>query len=463
MENLILNLESFLSSTVSYVWGIPTVVLLVLSGLGLSLILGGFFGGIQRKAFWHGIQVVRGKYDSPNDPGEISHFQALCTALSATIGLGNIGIVAIVIKYGGPGAIFWMIVAGIIGMATKYAECTLAILFRKIDKNGIVRGGPMYYMELGLGPQFKKMAKFYALSIAIGSFGIANMFQTNQSAEILFQSFNIPHWITGVTIMIFAAFVIIGGIKRIAKVTSFLVPFMAISYFIGCILVLSFHLDLLPGIFLSILDGAFNGSAIAGGGFATIQIAMLQGIKRACFSNEAGLGSAAIAHSAAATKEPVREGVVALLGPFIDTVIICTLSALVILVTGVWETSSNVGVPLTAEAFDTVINGFGHYFIPVAATLFAFSTLISWSYYGETSVHYLGGDKFILPYKVIFCIVAFLGSIWKVNAVLDFSDIMTGLMVFPNLLAIWLLLPHVKKQTIKYFTKLENGEFTRHD
>lgn len=452
-------IETFLSTAVNYIWGLPTIFLLVLSGLLLSVILGGLKGGIQLKAFFHGLQVVRGKYDKPDDPGQISHFQALMTALSATIGLGNIGIVAIIIKYGGPGAVFWMILAGVIGMATKYAESTLAILFRKIDANGIVRGGPMYYIELGLGTKFKPMAKFYALSIAIGSFGIANMFQTNQSAVILHQSFGVPHIATGVAMMILGAIVIIGGIKRIAKVTSFLVPFMAITYIIGCIIVIGFHYEKVPSLIMTIITSAFSDTGIAGGAVATMHMAILQGVKRACFSNEAGLGSAAIAHSAASTSEPVREGVVALLGPFIDTVTICTLTALVILTTGVWESSSLVGVPLTAAAFDSVINGFGYYFIPVAATLFAFSTLISWSYYGETAIFYLTGKKGILPFKIVFCIVACLGSIWKVQAVLDFSDIMTGMMVFPNLIAIWLLLPHLKKHTKLYFDKLKNGEF----
>ncbi len=456
---MINTIENFLSLVVEYVWGLPTILLLILSGLLLSIILGGFYGGIQRKAFLHAIQVVRGKYDDKDDPGQISHFQALMTALSATIGLGNIGIVAIIIKYGGPGAVFWMIVAGIIGMATKYAESTLAILFRKIDKDGIVRGGPMYYIELGLGKKFKPMAKFYALSIAIGSFGIANMFQTNQSAVILNQSFGVPHIATGLVMMILGAIVIIGGISRIAKVTSFLVPAMAITYIIGCIIVIGFHIEKLPELFLTIVTSAFSDTGIAGGAVATMHMAILQGVKRACFSNEAGLGSAAIAHAAASTKEPVREGVVALLGPFIDTVTICTMTALVILTTGVWESSTLVGVPLTAAAFDTVINGFGHYYIPIAATLFAFSTLISWSYYGETAIDYLFGKKGILPFKIIFCIAAFLGTIWKVQAVLDFSDIMTGMMVFPNLVAIWLLLPHVRKHTTTYFEKLKNGDF----
>jgi AGCS family alanine or glycine:cation symporter len=254
----------------------------------------------------------------------------------------------------------------------------------------------------------------------------------------------------------------VGGIKRIAKVTSFLVPLMAITYVIGCFIVLGYHIEKIPSLFVQIIDGAFNGAALAGGAFATFQMALLQGVKRACFSNEAGLGSAAIAHSAATTNEPAREGVVALLGPFIDTVLICTMSALVILATGVWETSDYVGVSLTAHAFDTVINGFGHFFIPIAATLFAFSTLISWSYYGETAVHYLGGKKLITPYKVLFCVIAFFGAIWKIQAVLDFSDIMTGLMVFPNIIAIWLLLPRLKKETTRYFTKLQSGEFKKH-
>lgn len=453
------SIENILSLVVSYVWGIPTIALLVLSGLLLSFLLGGKSILIQFRAFFHGIAVVRGKYDKKDDPGQISHFQALMTALSATIGLGNIGIVAIIIKFGGPGAIFWMVLAGLIGMATKFAESTLAIVYRKIDKDGIVRGGPMYYIENGLGRKFKPMAKFYALSIAIGSFGIANMFQTNQSAIILNESFGVPHYITGLVMVALAAIVIIGGITRIAKVTSFLVPVMAVAYIIGCFIVLGFHIEKLPSLVMTIFTSAFSDTALAGGAVATLHMAVLQGVKRACFSNEAGLGSAAIAHSAASTKEPVREGVVALLGPFIDTVVICTLTALVILSTGVWQTSTKVGVPMTAQAFDTVITGFGHYFIPIAATLFAFSTLISWSYYGETASHYLFGKKGITPFKIIFCLVAFLGSVWKVQSVLDFSDIMTGMMIFPNIIAIWLLFPTLKKHTIIYFGKLKNGDF----
>ena len=453
------DLEIFLSAAVDIVWGFPTVLLMVAFGIGLSFYLGGAKGLIQFRAFKHAFHVVRGRYDDPNDPGQISHFKALCTALSATIGLGNIGIVAIIIKLGGPGAIFWMILAGFIGMATKFAETTLALTYRKIDSKGQAFGGPMYYIENGLGIKFRPLGKFYALSIAIGSFGISNMFQTNQSAEILFHSFGVPHFVTGLGMSIAAGFVVIGGITRIARVSSLLMPFMATSYVLGCLVVLGFHIEKIPELFGLIFTSAFNTTAISGGGVYAIHMAMLQGVKRACFSNEAGLGSAAIAHSAAATNEPVREGAVALLGPFIDTVVICTLTALVILTTGVWETSTAVGVPLTAQAFDTVIFGFGKYFIPVSALLFAFSTLVSWSYYGEVSSYYLGGEKLVLPYKIIFCIVAFLGAMWQIKAVLDFSDIMTGLMIFPNLFAILMLVKHVKTASNSYFTRLENGEF----
>ncbi len=451
-----------LATTVDLVWGLPTVMLMVVSGLIFSFYFGSSYGCIQFRAFWHAINVVRGRYDDPNDPGQISHFKALCTALSATIGLGNIGIVAIIIKLGGPGAIFWMIIAGVVGMATKFAETSLALTYRTIDEKGRAFGGPMFYIEKGLGIKFKPLAKFYAISIAIGSFGISNMFQTNQSAEILYHSFGLPHYITGLGMAAVAGFVIIGGITRIAKVSSFLMPLMAVSYILGCLVVLAFHIDKMPALISLIFSSAFKSTAMAGGGFYAIHMAMLQGVKRACFSNEAGLGSAAIAHSAAATAEPVREGSVALLGPFIDTVVICTMTALVILSTGVWETSSQVGVPLTAVAFDSVIYGFGKYFIPVSALLFAFSTLVSWSYYGEVSCYYLGGEKLILPYKIIFCIVAFLGSIWHVKAVLDFSDIMTGLMVFPNLFAIFMLMGKVRTMSNNYFSRLKAGEFKTH-
>jgi alanine or glycine:cation symporter, AGCS family len=446
---LITKIEKWLASTVDIVWGLPTIAIMILSGLSLTLYLSNGIP-LQIRYFSHALKVVFGKYDNPNDPGEINHFQALCTALSATIGLGNIGIVAIIIKLGGPGAIFWMFIAGFIGMATKYAETTLALAYRHIKDDGSVRGGPMYYIKNGLSANFLPMAKFYSFAIAIGSFGISNMFQTNQSAEILHQSFAIPKMVTGIVFTLLAAVVIIGGIKRIAKVTSILVPLMGITYVIGCLIVLSYHYQVIPDKIMLIINSAFSVQSFAGGTTFGIYMALIQGIKRACFSNEAGLGSAAIAHSAAATKEPAREGMVSMLEPFIDTMTICTMSALVILTTDVWQHSDLMGVPLTALAFDSVIPGFGKYFIPIAATLFAFSTLISWSYYGETAIEFLMGEKYIISYKALFCLFAAVGAIWEVKAVLDFSDIMTGLMIFPNLLAIWLLRKKLKLITINY-------------
>ena len=451
--------EKFLETTVEIIWGVPTVIVLVAAGVWLTFYLGGSIFGIQAKAFFHSFSVLRGKYDNPDHPGDINHFQALTTALSATVGMGNIGGVALVIKLGGPGALFWMILTGLVGMATKFAESTLAINYRKVDEDGNTRGGPMYYIEMGLGKKFKSMAIFYAIAIAIASYGFTNMFQTNQCAEILQKSFGIPRLGTGILLAIFAGLVIIGGIKRIGKVTSFLVPFMGVGYVIGCLIVIGFHLESIPSIIASIFSDAFTGSAMAGGAVISIQMAMLQGVRRACFSNEAGLGSAAIAHSAAMTDEPIREGVVASLGPFIDTVVVCFMSGLVILSTGVFETSELVGVPLTAHAFDTVIPGFGGYFVAIAAVLFAFSTMVSWSYYGETSVQYALGKKFILPYKIIFCILAIAGSVWSVQPVINFSDIMTGLMIVPNLIAVLYLSPKIKAQAQEYFRKLKAKEF----
>jgi len=451
--------ENFLETTVGYIWGTPTVIILVASGVWLTFYLGSSLIGIQGQSFLHSFAVLRGKYDNPDHPGDITHFQALTTALSATVGIGNIGGVALVLKLGGPGALFWMVLTGLVGMATKFAESALAINYRKVDEDGKMRGGPMYYIEMGLGKKFKPMAIFYAVAIAVASYGFTNMFQTNQSAEILNQSFGVPKIVTGIALALFSGLVIIGGIKRIGKFTAFLVPFMAVGYVIGCLIVIGSHIDIIPSIIMMVFKDAFTGSAVAGGAVISIQMAMLQGVRRACFSNEAGLGSTAIAHAAAVTDEPIREGVVASLGPFIDTVVVCLMSGLVILSTNVHLTSDLVGVPLTAHAFDSVIPGFGGYFIAVAAVLFAFSTMVSWSYYGETSIQYSLGKKYIVPYKVIFCILAVVGSIWSVTPVINFSDIMTGLMIVPNLVAVLFLAPRVKEQAKDYFRKLSAGEF----
>ncbi|OGQ17912.1 MAG: hypothetical protein A3B70_01980 [Deltaproteobacteria bacterium RIFCSPHIGHO2_02_FULL_40_11] len=444
---------------VGYVWGLPLVVVLIGLGLFLSFYLGGLEHPLHWRGFKHAFDVIRGKYDDPDDPGEISHFQALTTALSATVGLGNIAGVAVAIHMGGPGATFWMILAGLVGMATKFAECTLAVKYRRVDANGEVHGGAMHYIELGLGKAWKPLALFFAFACMISSFGAANMFQTNQVAMVLQGNFGVPPLWTGIILAVMVAVVIIGGIKRIGKVTSVLVPFMGGIYIAGGLIVILMHVTDLPYIFYQIVHDAFTGTAAVGGfsGIA-IQQVLVQGVRRACFSNEAGLGSAPIAHAAAATKEPVREGVVALLEPFVDTVVICTITALVIIISGTWTQDAN-GVALTVLAFDSAIPGFGQYFVPLAVFLFAYSTLLSWSYYGERAVDYMVGHKGIIVYKIVFCILAVVGAIWAIGPVLNFSDMMLGLMVVPNLTAIILLMPKIRKETRTYFGKLMRGEF----
>lgn len=450
------NINNFLGQLVGFVWGIHTVYILVGSGLAFTI----YLGFIQFRGFKHALQVVSGKFDKKGEPGEISHFQALCTALSATVGLGNIAGVAIAVSVGGPGATFWMIVCGLVGMATKYSECSLAVMYRKIDDKGTVHGGPMYYIEMGLGKAWKPMAMFFAFATICSSFGASNMFQVNQVASIMKSSFGIEPLITGVVVAILTGIVIIGGIKRIANVTSYLVPIMGLIYFAGCMIVIIKNYSLVPDLLLQIVTDAFTGTAAIGGFTgATFKEVVVQGVRRASFSNEAGLGSAPIAHSAVATKEPVREGIVALLEPFIDTVVICTLTALVILLSGAWLEEGVDGATRTADAFNATLPGFGTWFVPIAVFLFAYSTLISWSYYGERAVDYLFGEKGLLPYRIIFCLFAVVGSVWANEAVLNFSDSMLGLMIAPNLIAVWLLLPRIKKATTEYFDKLNKGEF----
>lgn len=451
-------INAFLSATVGYVWSLPLAILLVGAGITLTFL----FRGIQWYGFAHAIRVIRGKYDRKDDPGEITHFQALSTALSATVGLGNIAGVAVAVQMGGPGATFWMIVTGLVGMATKFTECSLACMYRKVDANGEVRGGPMYYIEDGLGRSFKPMAIFFAFAAIMASFGAANMFQTNQAAALLEENFGVPRLATGLTLAVLTGAVIVGGIRRIGRVTAKVLPAMAFVYVTGALIVILANIGDIPEMFGMIIGGAFSGKALAGGAAGiAVRTALVQGVRRACFSNEAGLGSAAIAHSAARTDQPIREGVVALLEPFIDTVVICTMTSLVIIITGTWQTGSAElsGVKMTAAAFESALAGFGQYFMPVAVTLFAYSTLISWSYYGERCVNYIFGRKGILPYKLIFCVMAFLGAVWELAPVVNFADIMLALMVVPNMIAISLLAKQVRKATREYFTKLKAGEF----
>lgn len=460
LEQLRLGLANFSEQFVGLVWGLPMVYLL----FGAGIIFTVYFIFPQIKFFKHSIDITRGKYDRPEDKGEITHFQALCAALSATIGLGNIAGVAVAISAGGPGAVFWMWVAGFLGMATKFTSITLSMMYRTYDDEGHTHGGPMFTIKNGLGKAFLPLAFLYSVFAILSAFGAGNMFQSNQMASILQVTSGIPQWITGMIFTALTALVLIGGIKRIGNVASKLVPSMVVIYFVGALGVLFANIELVPGLFAQIFTDAFTGTA-AIGGFAGIAFkeVVVQGVRRALFSNEAGLGSAAMAHSAAKSSA-VQEGLVGMIGPFIDTIVVCTLTAMVLLVTNVWydNPSQLAGSELTAFAFSTLYGPFGQYMVTLVVVMFAFSSIISWSYYGEQGVAYLFGVKkvgkmAIQFYRYIFTATVFLGAVLKLSTVLNFSDAVLGLMAIPNLLANIILSPKLKKELRQYDKDLKAG------
>jgi AGCS family alanine or glycine:cation symporter len=555
------------------VWNWPAAMpLLVIVLVGTGLVTTFRLGWIQVRRFWHGIRVLKGDYDDPEHEGDLSHFQALSTALSATIGIGNIAGVATAIHYGGPGAMFWMWVTAVFGMAIKYTECTLSMRYRVISASGEASGGPMYYIERGLGKTWKPLAVAFAAFAVTSSFGSGNSVQSFTVADQLRQDLHVPTWLTGLVVASLVAMVILGGIKRIGIVTSKLVPFMCVVYVLGGLSVLLYHYqEVVPSILL-IVKSAFQPAAqfggFAGGGFVFM---LTWGVKRGLFSNESGQGSAPIAHAAAKTDEPVREGMVAMLGPFIDTLVVCSITGLVIIVTGVWHlkqsqtlpvnkqsaltaivgsaqvqskgvvrdgdlasgvfevkegrpagltlvrnngTVDNLvflvggreilglspeqftgtvtlpkaaagdvmaasfrdasgqkipaarmwirgdalqnGSPLTSWAFGKGLGRLGaaggQYIVTLAVFLFALSTIISWSYYGDRSIQYLLGDRYILPYRIVYCVMTFLGAIYSLELVWSFGDTALGLMSFPNLIAVLLLTGKVKAMTREYTT-----------
>ncbi len=436
--------------------GIP-LVLIWLAGTAVFLTI--YFRFINVTSFRLALQTVAGRYSKPSDPGEITHFQALTAALSATVGLGNIAGVAIAISTGGPGATFWMIILGLIGMTTKFAECTLGLHYREIDENGKVSGGAMKYLKKGLaecgwGKLGSALAFIFAILCVGASLGGGNMYQINQACsqfiEISGGSESIIaeyRWVFGVTIAILVGTVIIGGITRIASVTSRMVPLMCIVYISGALAVLITHMDKIPFAVGLILSEAFTPDAYVGGLIGVL----LVGIQRGTFSNEAGIGSAPIAHSAVKTSKPASEGIVALLEPFIDTVVVCTITALVIVITGNYGESlkgagTSEGIALTSQAFASVISWFP-FVLFIAVTLFAFSTMISWSYYGQQAWASLFGTSKVadLSYKLLFCSCIVIGSAMSLGAVTDFSDGMLLGMSFPNLIGVYFLLPVIKK------------------
>lgn len=510
--------------------GVVLPVVLVLLGF-TAIFLTVYFKFINLRGFGLALRTARGKYTPPDAPGEITHFQALSAALSATVGLGNIGGVAVAVGIGGPGATFWMVLMGLCGMTAKFAECTLGVKYRKIMKNGVVKGGGMYYLrdglrELGLGPLGAVLAVLFAIFVIGGAFGAGNMYQANQAFSQISNTFpaigadSAKVWF-GLGMAVLVGLVIIGGIVWIARVTAFLVPFMCGVYVLAALVILMSNLAELPGAVATIVGSAFGHEAVTGGLVGTL----IQGIKRAAFSNEAGLGSAPIAHSAVKTKEPASEGFVALLEPFVDTVVVCTMTALVLVVTGTWrvsaevgpggaslvaspgsaeavrrlepgqfvhtrasrdghveaialvdgafaesekisgwiaesEVSSKAGVPVTSMAFGSVLGWFP-VVLSLAVFLFAFSTMISWSYYGQQGVMYLfgflGEDKVHIPvtlYKLVFCLLIVVGTSSSLGNILLLSDAMIFAMVVPNLVGIYLLLPVIRKETDGYLAKV---------
>ncbi|WP_170775174.1 alanine/glycine:cation symporter family protein [Ruegeria lacuscaerulensis] len=441
-----------------------------------------YFAFVQLRFFSHAISLVKGDYSDPNDAGEVSHFQALATALSGTVGLGNIAGVAVAIGIGGPGATFWMIVAGLLGMASKFTECTLGVKYRNEYEDGTVSGGPMYYMskgfsELGL-PGGKILAVLFSIFCILGALGGGNMFQANQAhQQIAGIVGDYPGWITGLVFAGIVFAVIVGGLKSIASVTEKVVPFMGVMYVLAALVIIIMHADQIGWAFGQIFAGAFTGLGVAGGMVG----ALIQGFRRAAFSNEAGVGSAAIAHSAVRTKEPITEGFVSLLEPFIDTVVICTMTALVIIITqqlivdpatgnymlneagnAIATVDGNTGVSLTSAAFGSAFSWFP-FILAIAVVLFAFSTMISWSYYGLKAWTYLFGEGHTkeLIFKIIFCVFVVIGAAANLGPVIDFSDAAIFAMAVVNVFALYFLMKIVRQELASYAARLKSGEIRK--
>lgn len=551
-------LKAVIDFLVGLLWNTPEVLpgmvaLLLFTGLFLTVRL----GFVQVRRFAHGVRAVMGRYTRPEDRGDVSHFQALSSALSATVGIGNIAGVATAVHYGGPGSVFWLWLTGFIGMASKFTECTLAQKFRVIHEDGSVSGGPMYYIERGLGPKWRWLAVTFAACAVVSSFGSGNSIQAFTMADSLRADLGIPTWVSGLVSAFLVGLVIVGGIKRIGSVTSRLVPLMGVIYVGGALVIVLLHIEDLPGAIFEIVEGAFTPPGMVGG-FAgsTFVFTLTWGVKRGLFSNEAGQGSAPIAHAAAKTNEPVREGAVALLEPFIDTVVICFMTGLVIVLTGTWYQKYDEAVPLTAQSAITFVRegtkvqpqgvvakedlfegraevvsgrlrgcglvrnhsiiedallkhedrpfegivevragrlqrvltgsgaslssgevrvegrallngspltakafevGFGtpwaKYVVTISVFLFAISTAISWSYYGDRAIRYLAGGRAVMPYRILYLLVHFLGAVFPLEVVWGFGDVALGLMAIPNLFTIIALSGLVKREAEQYFKR----------
>ncbi|OKY76021.1 MAG: sodium:alanine symporter family protein [Desulfobulbaceae bacterium DB1] len=437
-------IELLISTLSGWIWGPPMLILLVGTGLYLTILL----RGMQFRALPHALRLIWHK--ELGTEGDISHFAALMTALAATVGIGNIVGVATAISIGGPGAVFWMWMTGLVGMATKYAEAVLAVKYREKGEYGM-RGGPMYYLAKGAG--LPRLAWLFALFTAMATFGIGNMTQANAVAAIFQSTFNIEPWLTGTVLMLLTGLVILGGIKSIGRFTSLLVPFMIVGYVGAALLVLTLNASEIPHALYLIFYHAFNPSAATGGFVgATVAAAMRYGVARGVFSNESGLGSAPIAAAAARTKDPVKQALVSMTQTFIDTLVVCTMTALVILTAPCWLQGVAPG-QLTSASFGDTLGQGGVVIVALATGLFAYSTLIGWNYYGEKAVEYLAGPRAINPYRVVFVCVVIVGAMMKLEFVWNFSDLMNGMMAIPNIIGLLLLSQVVKTETARYFKR----------
>ncbi|WP_339702233.1 alanine/glycine:cation symporter family protein [uncultured Marixanthomonas sp.] len=452
-------IDSFISEIASLAWGLPLLILLI--GGGLYLLIRIRF--LPFRYFGHAIAVLRGKYDNETDSGEISHFQALTTALSATVGMGNIAGVAVAIALGGPGAVFWMWVSAVIGMSTKFFTATLAILYRGKDSDGKIQGGPMYFIVEGLGKDWKPLAVVFSIAGLVGALPVFNVNQLTQAInDVLLKPAGLYYGfssdlIIGLVLVGITSVVILGGLSRISKTASKLVPAMVVFYFIMVLIILGVHIDVLPYYFKLIFTDAFSASFYKGDAFlgGIVGGLMLLGIRRGAFSNEAGIGTAPMAHGAAKTNEPIREGLVAMLGPAIDTLIVCTLTALTILVTGVWQSSDANGVSLTATAFADGIPNFGKYALLLCIAVFSISSLFSYSYYGTKCMSFLFGAKYKGYYNYIYIISIIMGATTSLSMMINLIDTFFALMAVPTMTATILLAPRVIKEAKKYFGNLK--------
>lgn len=442
-------LNDLISSLNGIVWG-PLMLILIL-GTGLYLMYGLSFMPLRRigygfKLLWQGRQQ--------KGEGDIAPFNALMTSLSATIGTGNIAGVATAIFLGGPGALFWMWCTALVGMATKYAEAVLAVKYREVDKNGLHIGGPMFYIKNGLKPHWAWLGTCFAVFGALAGFGIGNTIQANSVADVIHNTFGVSHIVTGIIIAVLAALVLVGGIKRIGSVAGKLVPLMAISYVIAGLVILIGNYEALPHAISLIFTHAFTPTAATGGfAGAAVWAAIRFGVARGIFSNEAGLGSAPIAHAAASTNSPVQQGTIAMLGTFIDTIILCSITGLVIITTGVW-TGGETGASLSSAAFETALPGVGSYIVTIGLSLFAFTTILGWSFYSEKCVEYLFGESAIKPFRLLWIVAVPVGATANLDFIWLVADTLNALMAIPNLVALILLSPVVFKLTKDHFNNL---------